>query len=57
MVSGNMTTEAMTTALGTVGSLVTTATGIIADNPILMVIFCGSILGIGFRIIHQAKNF
>lgn len=59
MVSGNAVMEwsDVTTALGNVGSLVTQAMGIITANDLLMVIFCGGLLGIGFRIIHQAKNF
>lgn len=59
MVSGNgiMTSEALTTALTNVGTVVTQAMGIITSNDILMLVFCGSLLGIGFRVIHQAKNF
>lgn len=46
----------MTEALTQVGSLVTTAMGTITGNDVLMVLFCGGLLGVGFRIISQAKR-
>lgn len=46
----------MATALTEISSLVTTAFSIITGNDILMVLFCGGLLGVGFRIIAQAKE-
>ena len=46
----------MATALVEVGNLVTTAMGIITGNEVLMVLFCGGLLGVGFTIIKQAKQ-
>lgn len=46
----------MTTALTTISTLVTTALGIITGNDVLMVLFCGALLGVGFRVISQAKR-
>lgn len=49
-------TSGMTTALSTIGDVVTTAVGIITGNPILMVLFCGGLLGIGFAVVKKAKG-
>lgn len=46
----------ITTALSSVQEIVTSALGIITGNPILMVMFCGGLLGVGFRAIKQAKR-
>lgn len=46
----------MTEALATITELTTTALGIITGNPVLMVCFVGSVVGIGFRVISQARN-
>lgn len=46
----------MTTALTTIGTLVTTALGYITGNDVLMVMFCGGLLGVGFKVIRQAKR-
>ncbi len=46
----------MASALTDVGTLATKAIGIITDNPILFVMFCGGLLGIGFRVVSQAKR-
>lgn len=46
----------MTEALVQVSELVTTAMGVITGNEVLMVLFCGGLLGIGFKIISQAKR-
>lgn len=46
----------ISTALTNVGSVVTAALGIITDNPILMVLFAGGLLGVGFRAIRGAKR-
>jgi len=46
----------MTDALTQIQSLVTTALGMITGNTVLMVFFCGGLLGVGFRIISQAKR-
>lgn len=46
----------MSTALTTISTLVTTSLGIITGNDILMVLFCGGLLGVGFKVIRQAKR-
>lgn len=46
----------MTSALTEVGTIVTQAVGIITTNDILMVMFCGGLLGIGFKAIKWAKR-
>ena len=46
----------MTSALTSVGTIVTQAVGIITGNDILMVMFCGGLLGIGFKAIKWAKR-
>lgn len=46
----------MTEALTQVTSLVTSAMSIITGNDVLMVLFCGGLLGVGFKIIAQAKH-
>lgn len=46
----------MTEALTSLGELTTTALGIITGNAVLMCFFCGGLLGVGFKIISQAKR-
>lgn len=46
----------ISTALTEVGTIVTQAVNIITGNTVLFVIFCGGLLGIGFRVIKQAKR-
>lgn len=46
----------MTEALANVSTLVTTAMGVITGNEVLMVLFCGGLLGVGFKVISQAKH-
>lgn len=46
----------ISTALTEVGTIVTQAVNIITGNTVLFVIFCGGHLGIGFRVIKQAKR-
>ena len=46
----------MTEAFTIIGDLVTKGLGIITGNKILMTIFCGGLMGIGFKIISQAKR-
>lgn len=46
----------MTEALTTLGTLATTAIGIVTGNEVLMVMFCGGLLGVGFKIVSQAKK-
>ena len=43
-------------ALTQVSSLVTTAVTTITGNEVLMVMFVGGLLGIGFKIVAQAKH-
>lgn len=46
----------LTEALAEITSLVSSAVGIITGNDILMILFCGGLLGVGFRIVSQAKR-
>lgn len=46
----------LASALTDIGTLVTKAVGIITDNSVLFIIFCGGLMGIGFRIVKQAKK-
>lgn len=46
----------ISSALTEVGTIVTQAVNIITGNSVLFVIFCGGLLGIGFRVIKQAKK-
>ena len=46
----------MTAALTNVGTVVTQAIGIVTGNDILMTLFAGGLLGIGFRAIRWAKK-
>lgn len=58
MVSGNsMTIEQLTAGITNLGGVVESAFGVITAAPVLTAIFAAGVLGIGFRIIHQAKNF
>ena len=51
-----MTANALTTALANVGEVVTSAVGVITDNSILMTLFAGTLLAVGFRAIKWAKR-
>lgn len=51
-----MDATALTTALTSIQTLVTNAVTVISGNDLLMIMFCGGMLGIGFRIIRQAKG-
>lgn len=46
----------LASALSDIGTLVTKAVGIITENSVLFIIFCGGLMGIGFRIVKQAKK-
>lgn len=46
----------ITTALGNIGTVITQAIGIITGNDVLMVFFCGCLLGVGYKVIKQAKR-
>lgn len=46
----------MAEALTQITEMVTTAVNIITGNPVLMVTFCGGLMGIAFKIIGQAKR-
>lgn len=48
--------SALATALTNVVTVVTQAVGIVTDNPILMTVFAGGLLAIGFRAIRWAKK-
>ena len=49
-------TTTLTSALSDVGTVVTQAVSIITGNTILMVMFAGGLLGVGFKAIKQAKR-
>lgn len=51
-----MEPTALQTALTNIGSVVTAAVGIVTDNTILMTIFAGGLLAVGFRAIRWAKK-
>lgn len=46
----------MADALTQIGTLATKAIGIVTGNNVLMIMFCGGLLGIGFKVIAQAKH-
>jgi len=46
----------MAEALTTIGDLASKALGIITGNNVLFVTFCGGLMGIGFKIVAQAKR-
>ena len=47
---------ATTIASALADTIVTKAVSIITDNSVLFVIFCGGLMGIGFKIVKQAKR-
>lgn len=49
-------TTTIASALTNIGTIVTKAVSIITDNAVLFVIFCGGLMGIGFKIVKQAKR-
>ena len=51
-----MEATTIATALTNIGSVVTSAIGIVTDNAILMTVFAGGLLAVGFRAIRQAKR-
>lgn len=51
-----MTENTLASALTNVGSVVTSAIGIITGNEILMVLFAGGILAVGFKAIKWARR-
>lgn len=48
--------ESLTSALTNIGTIITQCMGIITENPVLFLFFCGGLLGIGFKAIRQAKK-
>lgn len=46
----------LATALSNVGDVVTASIGIVTDNAILMTVFAGGLLAIGFKAIRWAKR-
>ena len=53
---GGMTAAGVTSALTTVMEVLTSATTFIGGNPVLMVIFTGSLVGMGFKLFKKAKK-
>lgn len=50
------TGTSVTDALTTIGDLVTTCMGVVTGNSVLMIMFCGGLMGIGFTLIKKAKK-
>lgn len=50
------TSVSLTDALGTVVTLASNAFSIITGNQILMVLFCASLMSVGFGVIISAKH-
>jgi hypothetical protein len=55
-VLGAETAMTVTSALSEISTLVSTGVSIITGNDVLMILFCGGLMGVGFRIISQAKR-
>lgn len=51
-----MEANTISTALTNIGSVVTSCVGIVTDNAILMTVFAGGLLAVGFRAIRWAKK-
>ena len=49
-------TVTLASALTNVGSVVTAAIGIVTNNAILMTVFAGGLLAVGFKAIRWAKK-
>lgn len=49
-------TENLTTALSSIGTIITQCVDVITDNPVLFIFFCGGLLGVGFKAVRQAKK-
>lgn len=54
-VSG-MTTEGVTTALGTVKEIFSWVVTTVGENPVLMVFFVGGLIPVGIRVFKKIKN-
>lgn len=50
------TSTSISDALTQLTSLVSSALAMITGNTVLMVLFCGGLLGVAYRIISQAKR-
>lgn len=50
------TTVSISDALSEISSIVSTGINLITANTVLMVLFCAGLMGVGFRIISQAKR-
>lgn len=48
--------EQIASALTEITTIVTKCLSIITGNMVLMVLFCGGLLGVGYHIISQAKR-
>lgn len=55
-VVNGMTTETITTALGTVKEIVSWVVSFIGENPVLMVFFVGGMIPVGIKIFKKLKN-
>ena len=46
----------LSTALSNISTVVSTGISIITGNEVLMIIFCGALLGVGFKVLKSAKR-
>lgn len=51
-----MTTESVTTSLGTVKEIVSWVVSFVGDNPVLMVFFVAGLIPVGIGIFRKLKN-
>ncbi len=56
VVTGGMTTESITTALGTVKEMVSWVITFIGDNAVFMVFFVAGLIPVGVRVFKAIKN-
>ena len=51
-----MTSEAVTTALGTIKDIVSWVVSFVSENPVLMVFFVGGLIPVGVHVFRSLKN-
>lgn len=56
VVTSGMTTESITTALGTVKEMVSWVITFIGDNPVFMVFFVAGLIPVGVKVFKSIKN-
>lgn len=55
-VVNSMSSESITTALGTVKEMVTWVVGFIGENPVFMVFFVAGLIPVGVKVFKSIKN-